>query len=306
MRAGVVILLMLVLACSLAQAQSFPVQSVGGVSLPGVPPSITREAARAGSASRDDSPPMRSAPGSADDGDDRVSITVTPGATEMVRVATGYLNRIITPFENPKLLSANALEVQKEGSSLYVAGPADRPAGVYILSNDPEDTRGISLTLIPAKIPPRTLTLKWPDGASVGAVSGSSERAKRWEESASYEETLLELVEAVARGEIPEGYSLSSTTLGPTCVQPGITYAQGQRLTGSHFSAFVLRATNISHSVIELAETAGCNVAGVVLVAPWPNARLESGASTELYVVVRNDVFDPPPASRVRQSLLAH
>jgi conjugal transfer pilus assembly protein TraK len=264
---------------------------------------VTRDAAGlAGTGPRDGVPAAASAP--SEEGDGNVSITVTPGATEIVRIASGYLNRVITPFPNPKLLSANALEVQKEGSSLYIAGPIDRPVGVYVLSNDPDDTRGISLTLVPARIPPRTVTLKWPEGTTGGSIAASSARAKRWEESASYEETLLQLVQTIAMGEVPEGYSLTDTKVMPACALPGVRIAPGQRLSGSHFSAFVLRVTNTSHSVLELPENAGCNVPGVVVVAPWPYARLEAGASTELYVVVLNDVFDPPAASRVRHSLL--
>lgn len=289
-----------------ADAQQLPpVQSVGGISLPGVPAAVTHQAPRPNVTPRETDGLAGNSTSTGDE-DANVAITVTPGATEIVRIASGYLNRIITPFESPKLLSASSLEVQKEGASLYVAGPTDRPVGVYVLSNDPEETRGISLTLIPARIPPRTVTLKWPEGAAGAPVSGSNTKSKRWEESASYEETLLGLVQDIARGEIPEGYSLQDTTAAPRCVFPGVTFTAGQRLSGSHFSAFVLRATNTSHSVLELTENAGCNLPGVVLVAPWPNARLEAGVSTELYVVVLNDVFDPAPIGRVRQSLLTH
>jgi hypothetical protein len=43
-----------------------------------------------------------------------------------------------------------------------------------------------------------------------------------------------------------------------------------------------------------------------VLVAPWPSAYLESQASTELYVAVANETFEPHGFARVRPSLLSH
>lgn len=287
-----------------AESQQPPVRTVGGVSLPGVPPEVTSSADKGGNMPRELTAPAGAS--AAEQGDSNVAITVTPGAAEIVRIASGFLNRIITPFENPKLLSVNPVEVQKEGSSLYVAVSSDRPVGVHVLSNDPEDPRSISLTLIPARIPPRTVTLKWPDGKGFAATPAAGAKAKHWEESAPYEETLLELVGVIARGEIPEGYSLAEHPTALPCALPGLRFETGQRLTGTHFSVFVLRATNTTRSSLEIYSHGGCNLPGVVLVAPWPSAYLEPQASTELYVAVSNDTFEPRGFARLRPSLLPH
>ncbi|MFL6600821.1 MAG: type-F conjugative transfer system secretin TraK [Steroidobacteraceae bacterium] len=292
------------LVCTSARAQ-LPVQTVGGVSLPGVPPAVVADTAKTGSTARENGAGVTGGSAS-EQTDTNVAVTVTPGAAEIIRIASGFLNRIITPFENPKLLSVNSLEVQKEGSSLYVAASSDRPIGVHVLSNDPDDPRSISLTLIPSHIPPRTVTLKWPDGIVAGSGSAGNSRAKHWEESAPYEETLLELVRLIGRGEIPEGYSLAEHPSALPCVLPGVQFTTGQRLTGTHFSVFVLRATNTTRSPVEIYSHGGCNLPGVVLVAPWPSAYLESQASTELYVAVANETFEPHGFTRVRPSLLSH
>jgi conjugal transfer pilus assembly protein TraK len=289
-----------------AQAEAPPVAVVGGVSLPGVVPTVGIEGARSTIASRGGdvgSPVAQTAP---ETSDSNISITVSPGATELVRIAAGYLNRIETPFENPKLLSVNPLEVQKEGSSLYVATTSERPVGVHVLSNDSEDSRSISLTLIPARIPPRTVTLKWPDSTPEWAGALSNGKAKRWEESTPYEEKLLELVQGAAQGKVPDGYTMSERTSAVPCALAGVKFVTGQRLSGSHFSLFVLRATNTSRSTIEISRSGGCDFGGVVVVAPWPRAYLEPGASTELYVGVENSVFEPRAVDRVRPSLLTH
>lgn len=279
-----------------------PVEAIGGVSLPGVPASVAKSAADAAAAVRSQHEEPEAAV--ATETETNLTVTVAPGATELVRIARNYLNHVVTPFEDPKLLSANAIEVKKEGSSLYIATASEQPVGIHIRSNDPSDVRNISLTLIPARIPPRTITLKWPETVSGTAMAISNPRAKRWEEAAPYEQTLLELVEIVARGEIPDGYALSENPDAIPCALPGVEFLNGQRLTGSHFSVFVLRVTNVGDSPIELMNHAGCNFSGVALVAPWPHAYLEPQVSTELLVAVVNERFEPRAREQLRPSLL--
>jgi conjugal transfer pilus assembly protein TraK len=281
-----------------------PVETIGGVSLPGVPAAVATSAVNAAASAAQSQAEPSDPASDVKSAETNIELTVLPGTTELVRVSRGYLNRIITPFESPKLLTVNPVEVRKEGSSIYITTTSEKPVGVHILSNDPEDTRSISLTLIPARIPPRTIQLTWEDSVSTPIAPVSAARAKRWEQSASYEEKLLELVELVARGEVPNGYSLSSALDAITCSLTGVTFLAGQRLTGSRFSVFVLRATNASKSTIELLSHAGCNSRGVALVAAWPHAYLEPGASTEVYVAVVNEAFEPQPRGQLRPSLL--
>ncbi len=283
-----------------------PVEAVGGVSLPGVPQSVARAAVEAGAAARESVADTNDTSISDASMETNVTLTVTPGTTELVRIARNYLNRIITPFEDPKLLTVNPVEVQKEGASLYVTTSSEKPVGVHILSNDPNDTRSISLTLIPSRIPPKTINLTWPEGAPGAVLPTSSAKARRWEESAPYEERLFELVQMIARGEVPEGYSLSQATEPVPCVLPEVKFFTGQRLTGSHFSVLVLRATNVGQSTIEILRHAGCDIPGVALVAPWPLAYLEPKASTELYVAVINEAFEPRAREQLRPSLLSN
>lgn len=288
--------------CASVLADPPPVEAIGGVSLPALPVAVARSAADAAAAVRGQHEEPEAAV--ATETETNLTVTVAPGATELVRIARNYLNHLQTPFDDPKLLSANAIEVKKEGSSLYVATSSEQPVGVHIRSNDPTDLRNISLTLIPARIPPRTITLKWPDTLNGVAMAISNPRAKKWEEAAPYEQTLLELVEIVARGEIPDGYALSENPDAIPCALPGVEFVNGQRLTGSHFSVFVLRATNVGESPIELMNHAGCNFAGIALVAPWPSAYLDPQVSTELFVAVVNERFEPRVREHLRPSLL--
>lgn len=286
-----------------APPQLPPVENVGGVSLPSVPRTVTAAAVQAGETAREEL--VESTPANTIGSEEsNLTLSVAPGTTELVRIARNYLNRIITPFDDPKLLTVNAVDVRKEGTSLYLSTASDKPVGVYILSNDPADSRSISLTLIPARIPPKTIELNWGPAFEAKALPASVSRAKRWEEASSYEDKLLELVEMAARGEVPDGYSLSVPEHPLPCFLPGVEFYTGQRLTGSLFSLFVLRATNTRQETIELLNHSGCNIPGVALVAPWPKAYLEPKAVTEIYVAVVNDVFQPQPRGQLRPSLL--
>ena len=279
-------------------AADLPIDTVGGVQLPGVPPGASDPAA--GSA-------VAVTAGGVDPSlytDTRVTITVQEGTTEVITISRGYLNRIVTPFENPKLVTVNTIQFQKEGNSIFLSATGEAPVGVHIMSNDPTDTRNISLALVPRPIPPRTIELRWPNQVADPVVARiTAQRAVRWEESQPYVDGIMEMFALIARGEVPPGYALSPAADGMTCRIPGLAMSVGQRLTGSHLSVYVLRASNPGPSGIEILQHGGCASSRVLAVAPWPNAYLAPGESTELYVAVSN-APDPEPVNNLRPSLL--
>ena len=275
-----------------------PVESIGGVELPGVPVGVS-------------DPPPGPLPSLSRSGvdttlytDTRLTITVQEGTTEVINISRGYLNRIVTPFENPKLVTVNAIQFQKEGSSIFVSAGGEAPVGVHIMSNDPADRRSISLALVPRPIPPRTIELRWPGQTAGPAVSRlARQRAQRWEEAQPYVDGIVEMFAIIARGEVPPGYSLAQATDGLTCEIPGLSVEIGQRLTGGHVSVYVMRATNLGDVGVEILQHAGCYSSRVLAVAPWPNAYLAPLESTELYVAVSNAPA-LEPVDNLRPSLL--
>ena len=279
-------------------AAQAPVDTVGGVQLPGVAPRVS-------------DPPPDGGAGITPEGldrsmftDTRLTITVQEGTTEVITISRGYLNRIVTPFESPKLVTVNTLQFQKEGSSIFLSAAGEAPVGVHIMSNDPADTRSISLALVPRPIPPRTIQLRWPNQAADPVVARiTAQRAARWEEAQPYVDGLMALFSMIARGEVPPGYALSPASDGLTCEIPGVALSVGQRLTGSHLSVYVLMASNPGPSGVEILHHAGCASSRVLAVAPWPDAYLAPGESTELYVAVSNAPA-PAPAESLRPSLL--
>ncbi len=273
-----------------------PVEVIGDVALPGVVVSVTdsqksikNKATQNQNNKNEDSLYEET----------RISLTVESGVTDLVPIARNYLNRIITPFDDPKVITVNPIEFQKEGSSIFVTSASKKPVGIHILPNDPQDSRSISLALVPKAIPPRTIRLKW----SGDVTDASFRKAKVWEESSDYVGTLINLLTETATG-IPTGYALIETSDGITCELPDVDFVIGQRLKGSHFSVYILLATNTSNRVIEIQGNAGCYHPQLKAVAPWPQAHIAPNESTEIYVVVSNDAAGSDRNKRLRPSLL--
>lgn len=271
---------------------------LGGVTLPAVPVAVTERAKRL---ARTGDP--ESAPPPADDyfRDTRIELEVKPGVTELVPIARNYLNRIVTPFADPKVVTVNPIKFRKEGASIFITATGDKPVGIYVLSNEADDERSISLALVPKSIPPRTIKLSWSGAASGAPVM--SKKARQWEESSPYVEKLIDLLTLTAKGSIPPGYALSDPKFALSCADTGFAYASGQRLVGTNLSIYVLRATNISSTTRTIDESL-CYQWGVAAVSAWPRVALEPGQATEIYVVLRNDVLEEERFEQRRPSLL--
>lgn len=218
-----------------------------------------------------------------------VQVTVREGVTEIIPISDGFTNRIQTPFENPKVITASDAQVKPNGRDIYVTASGTRPVGLFITPSDPNDRRAISLGLEPKAMPPRTISLTY-DNSSPSVRVEAFARAANWETETPYALTLMRLMEGAARQQVPSGYSLERSNTVVTCDLPGVRLEPGQLLDGSNLAMFVMLATNMTDAPLELQEDR-CYQPGVAAVAAWPNVQIPPGQSTELYVVVNKVVF---------------
>ncbi len=77
---------------------------------------------------------------------------------EIVQVAQGHLNRIVTPFENPKVTSTSPATTEARDNVIYIGTSGTSPVTIFITEKGSEDL-ALSLTLIPKQIPPREIFL---------------------------------------------------------------------------------------------------------------------------------------------------
>lgn len=223
-------------------------------------------------------------------------LKVRPGVNQIITISTDQPNRIITPFNNPQILSSalqggkgkECGEVCVKGNVVYVSTKKDYPLGLFITEKGNEQT-AISLTLVPRRIPPREVNLVLNDSNSV-TLSGSEE-ANVWETSQPFVNTLKKTLLAIALGEVPSGYHLQKIPSKynlPVCNQSGLKFdfSKGQLMAGVNLNYTIGKVTNVSNQPIELIE-ASCGGYDVAAVAAYPYNLLKPNQSTEIYVVQR-------------------
>lgn len=236
---------------------------------------------------------------------DQAVLTMEPGVNQIVPVAIGHLNRIVTPFGTPVVttMSENATTEVRQ-NVVYVGTEDEAPVTAFITENG-DQSRALSLTLVPQRIPPRELFVRMADGYSVG-VPYSNPAAERWEMSQPYVETIRSVFRSIALGELPQGYAMSKVTGAirlPQCQMSGLAFdfARGQVLSGHSLSVLIGVVRNVSGMPLEIKEAA-CGDWDVAAVAAWPRNVLEPGERSEVYVARR--VGKNKPATSKRPSLL--
>lgn len=305
--------------CATAAALVVSAPALAGPDVPTAPASVVRTAnatqqqaepasgdTRAGSADR---------PGSGDGGSDAAAsvepktITVKPGVTEVLPVSRSHLNRIVTPYTEPRVRTTSNAKIKVKEHVVYVASSSEAPITVYIMPGERE-TDALALALVPREIPPKEITLKLPGGHRVAPRARVDRGAARdWERDHPYIEAIRELFAGLAKGRVPGGFGLKQVRTGMTI--PSCTPAQGadlkyefagigQRVTGGSLIATVGRVTNTDNEKIELDER-WCDGAGVVAVAYWPRLMLKPGEQAEVFVARQRS---SKPAAPQRPSLL--
>jgi conjugal transfer pilus assembly protein TraK len=192
------------------------------------------------------------------------------------------------PFSSPKIRTTSSASFEVEGSSIYLSSNAEgQPITAFITEKGSPDL-ALSMTFVPKRIPPVDLKIKI-DAESGGAISRPSKKAKAWEESQPYIQSIRDLLREVANGKTPQGYTLSKTPdlsdfYG--CSQPGLAFkfAGGQSVDGHHLKANIGVVQNLSSEVVEFRETS-CAGPDVKAVATWPQPMLQPGQRSEVYVV---------------------
>lgn len=266
--------------CSAAIADDF-------VDIPDVPSSVMRTG---GSTVTEDGEAIHNEP----------VITVKQGNNYIVPVAVAHPNRIVTPFSNPEVISTSLTGMKADGSCseicvkdnvVYVATNKTVPVTMFI-NEKGNESASISLTLVPKKIPPKEITLRFANQNQFLAHQTGSKEAAAWEQDQPYVETLKKLLRSVALNEIPSGYTVHNlgrdTADTPICRSDYVqtSFENGQLLKGHSFNLYIGVVSNNTGSAVEINEQM-CGSWDVVAVAAFPNVVLHPGQKTEIYVVKR-------------------
>ncbi|MGZ0076347.1 TraK protein [Methylomonas sp. YC3] len=235
------------------------------------------------------------------------NIQVKPGINELMPIAVGHLNRLVTPFDNPVVTTTSQATTSTKGKIVYVATADETPVTLYITPGDNQDI-ALSLTLIPKRIPAREIHLSLDkDSYKVltklqqqSAASGS----KASDQEQAYITQLKKLFRDLGLQKTPAGYSLREPSKSEHihCLQDKVQIRTGQVLEGQDMLILVGLARNAGSDPLEFDERAcATNKDDVLAVAAWPKVVLGLNESTELYVALRRT---PETATTLRPSLL--
>jgi len=234
-------------------------------------------------------------------------IAVKPGINELMPIAVGHLNRLVTPFEHPVVTTTSQATTSTKGKIVYVATADETPVTLYITPGDNQDI-ALSLTLIPKRIPAREIHLdldkgsyqllnQWQRSDAANRTSGQQEQA--------YISQLKSLFRDLGLQKTPAGYSLREPKSQEQirCLQDRLQIKTCQVLEGQDRLILVGLAKNTGSDMLEFDErSCATTQQDVLAVSVWPNVVLKPQEATELYVVVRQS---PEASSSLRPSLLS-
>jgi len=234
-------------------------------------------------------------------------IAVKPGINELMPIAVGHLNRLVTPFEHPVVTTTSQATTSTKGKIVYVATADETPVTLYITPGDNQDI-ALSLTLIPKRIPAREIHLdldkdsyqllnQWQRSDAGNRNSGQQEQA--------YISQLKALFRDLGLLKTPAGYSLREPKPQEQirCLQDRVQIKTGQVLESQDRLILVGLAKNAGGEMLEFDErSCATTQQDVLAVSVWPNVVLKPQEATELYVVVRQS---PEASVSLRPSLLS-
>ena len=163
-------------------------------------------------------------------------IQVKPGINELMPIAVGHLNRLITPFEHPVVTTTSQATTSTKGKLVFVATADETPVTLYITPGDNQDI-ALSLTLIPKRIPAREIHLSL-DKDSYKLLSklqsSSTASGTTSDQEQAYIAQIKKLFRDLGLQKTPPGFSLRDPSKSEhiQCLQDRVQIKTGQVLEG--------------------------------------------------------------------------
>ena len=218
-----------------------------------------------------------------------ITIKPKPGRTESVIVAKGKLNRIVTPYADPKVLTVDNVETKIDGSAIYIATDSETPVSLFI--SDAETGDAASLQLSPQElITPVEIRIEGDAAKGAQGEVGSSKTDRLFRQDLPYINEVKAIMQNLGKQQIPQGFTMEEVTEDlrdrAFCHDPNLTYWAGQLLSGHDSRIIILIGQNNGNNAV-IFEEAFCASEDTMAVAAWPRVRIEPGEKTEIYLLLR-------------------
>lgn len=224
-----------------------------------------------------------------------------PKSEQIQIISSQHVNRIVTPFKNPsiKLDNVEGVSYQNRDSVLYLSTQHNTDVGGWITEGG-DETTAIRVLFKPMPLPPQEVVLD-------EAIGKGSEVARRFEQSSPRTTTIVNVLSAIATGNLPSGYQQQEVNASylPQCQQLGLTFEfyNGQFFSGGDYVVSIGTVNNKTNQAIEFTEN-HCYRDGVIAVNAYPNNLIKPNSRAEVLVMYHR-LKAPDRRETKRQSLLS-
>lgn len=220
-------------------------------------------------------------------------------------VSSKHLNRIVTPFKNPsvKLDDLPDTTWQAKENVIYFASKLQGTEISGFITETGDENSSIPVIFKPMPVPPQQVVLKSSVGSSFG-----SQRARDFEQSNPRNTSIVKVMATLARGELPDGYTIgspSSEYLPTQCHQDGLVFDfySGQLASGGDYMVAIGTVTNISKHAVSYKVSNCFGNEGVIANSSYPFDVLAPNQTSEAFVMFYRNKPTARPKS-ARSSLL--
>lgn len=207
-------------------------------------------------------------------------ISLNNGGSQTVYLSATEPNRVQLPFPNPRVVGTTDLLIDKSATSnnVYIGFKAGviRPVQVFLEGQDGGPVLG--LQAVPKNIPSQTIIVQ--DDAP--AATAEQRKASK---SGEYITSLQSLVETVALGSVPNGYSVVDERL-PAVVMNGLMIEVNRRYSNREGDIYVYGVSNpgLVQATVRESEFDGDTVQAVSI---FPKPVLAPGEKAQVIVIAR-------------------
>ncbi len=208
----------------------------------------------------------------------KVSWTNTGNVT--VYLSADEPNRILLPFKNPYVVRTSDVAADKraESNNVYVYWVNAPAQARHLYFEPPDGGSALGLDIVPKNIPSQTIIVT----DDTGIVSG---RRPKVSGGGDYTTHVQDLMEAIALGKAPDGYSQVDIKLPPIAMN-GLSATVDTRYSGREGDIYVYTVRNPTQNRVVLREEE-FDGPEVIAVSIFPKPVLLPGEKTQVIVMAR-------------------
>jgi len=189
-------------------------------------------------------------------------------------------NRILLPFKNPYVVRTSDVAADKraESNNVYVYWVNAPAQARHLYFEPPDGGSSLGLDIVPKNIPSQTIIVT----DDTGIVSG---RRPKVSNGGDYTSHVQDLMESIALGKAPDGYSQVDIKLPPIAMN-GLSATVDTRYSGREGDIYVYTVRNPTQNRAVLREEE-FDGPEVIAVSIFPKPVLLQGEQTQVIVMAR-------------------